>query len=42
MLAERTECDVRSCLNTLQFLARKQRTVRAADVEHQQVTQVLG
>ena len=39
MLAERTECDVRSCLNTLQFLARRQKDVRAADVAHQQVGQ---
>lgn len=32
MLAERAECDVRSCLNTLQFLAKRQRLVRQRDV----------
>jgi len=32
MLAERAECDVRSCMNTLQFLAKRQRLVRHRDV----------
>lgn len=32
MLAERTEGDVRCCINTLQFLARQKRVVRVADV----------
>lgn len=39
MLAERTECDVRSCLNTLQFLGRRQKSVRTADVAHTQTGQ---
>ena len=39
MLAERTECDVRSCLNTLQFLGRRQKSVRTADVAHAQTGQ---
>ena len=32
MLAERAECDVRSCLNTLQFLSKRQKLVRQRDV----------
>lgn len=32
MLAERAECDVRSCLNTLQFIAKRQRIVRQTDL----------
>ena len=39
VLAERTERDVRACLNTLQFLGRRQRSVRTADVECQPVGQ---
>lgn len=31
-LAERSECDMRCCLNTLQFLARAGRRIRPADV----------
>lgn len=31
-LADRAACDVRSCLNTLQFLAKQGRRVRAQDV----------
>lgn len=31
-LCEQTECDVRSCLNTLQFLARKGRPIKLADL----------
>lgn len=31
-LCELTECDVRSCLNTLQFLARKGQPIRVADL----------
>ncbi|KAL0056127.1 hypothetical protein WJX82_007993 [Trebouxia sp. C0006] len=31
-LCEQTECDVRSCLNTLQFLARKGRPIKVADL----------
>ena len=31
-LCELTECDVRSCLNTLQFLARKGRPIKVADL----------
>lgn len=33
MLAERAECDIRSCLNTLQFLSKKQRVVRQMDLQ---------
>ena len=32
VLCERTECDVRSCLNTLQFLARRGTRIRVADI----------
>ena len=32
VLAERAECDIRSCLNTLQFLSKKQRIVRQMDL----------
>ncbi|PRW55958.1 chromosome transmission fidelity 18-like protein [Chlorella sorokiniana] len=32
LLVERTDCDIRSCLNTLQFLAKKQSVVRQADL----------
>ena len=32
MLAERAECDVRSCMNTLQFLSKRQKIVRQVDV----------
>ena len=32
LLCERTECDVRSCLNTLQFLARRGRRIRVAEI----------
>ncbi len=32
MLAERAECDIRSCLNTLQFLSKKQKVVRQMDL----------
>ena len=39
MLAERTECDVRSCLNTLQWLSRRQKHVRTADVAQAQTGQ---
>ena len=38
-LAEQTECDVRSCLHTLQFLSRRQRAVRPADVDAARVGQ---
>ena len=38
-LAEQTECDVRSCLHTLQFLSRRQRTVRPADIDAARVGQ---
>ena len=38
-LAEQTECDVRSCLHTLQFLSRRQRTVRPADIDGARVGQ---
>lgn len=31
-LCEQTECDVRSCLNTLQFLAHKRRPIKVADL----------
>ena len=31
-LCELTECDVRSCLNTLQFLARKGRPIKVSDL----------
>lgn len=31
-LADRTEGDVRCCLNTLQFLGRRRGAVRAADI----------
>lgn len=33
MLAEKTDCDIRSCLNTLQFLAKRQTMVRHSDLE---------
>ena len=33
VLCERTECDVRSCLNTLQFLARRGTRIRVADIK---------
>ncbi len=32
LLAERSDCDMRSCLNTLQFLARQTRHIRVAHV----------
>ncbi|KAL4857961.1 Chromosome transmission fidelity protein 18 [Chlorella vulgaris] len=32
LLVERTECDIRSCLNTLQFLSRQRSVVRLADL----------
>ena len=32
VLCERTECDVRSCLNTLQFLARRGTRIRVPDI----------
>lgn len=38
-LAEQTECDVRSCLHTLQFLSRRQRAVRPADIDAARVGQ---
>lgn len=31
-LAERAACDVRSCLNTLQFLAKQGKRVRTTDI----------
>ncbi|KAJ3700688.1 hypothetical protein LUZ61_004393 [Rhynchospora tenuis] len=37
-LAECTECDIRSCLNTLQFLNKKQQPLSIADVD----SQVIG
>ena len=36
-LADQTDCDVRSCLHTLQFLSRHTRTVRPADIDGAQV-----
>ncbi|CAL0303132.1 unnamed protein product [Lupinus luteus] len=38
-LAEYTECDIRSCLNTLQFLSKKNETLNAFDVGSQVVGQ---
>jgi chromosome transmission fidelity protein 18 len=38
-LAEQTDCDVRSCLHTLQFLSRRTRTVRPADIDGARVGQ---
>ncbi|KAK7290458.1 hypothetical protein RIF29_04899 [Crotalaria pallida] len=38
-LAEYTECDIRSCLNTLQFLSKKKETLNAFDVGSQVVGQ---
>ena len=32
ILVERSECDMRSCLNTLQFLSKKQQVIRYIDV----------
>ena len=32
MLAERSECDMRSCINTLQFLSKRQQVVRHVDI----------
>ncbi|CAM6015088.1 unnamed protein product [Sphagnum balticum] len=37
-LAEHTECDIRSCLNTLQFLNRKKQSLKTVDV----ASQVIG
>ncbi|CAK9866614.1 unnamed protein product [Sphagnum jensenii] len=37
-LAEHTECDIRSCLNTLQFLNRKKHSLKTVDV----ASQVIG
>ncbi|XP_073010337.1 uncharacterized protein [Typha latifolia] len=34
-LAENTECDIRSCLNTLQFLNKKKETLNILDVDSQ-------
>ena len=31
-LADKTDCDVRACLNTLQFLSKKHTRIRVADV----------
>lgn len=31
-LIEKTECDIRSCLNTMQFIAKKQRTMKLSDI----------
>lgn len=31
-LVDRAECDIRACLNTLQFISKKQRYVRQADI----------
>lgn len=31
-LAERTECDIRSCLNTMQFIAKKQKSMKMTDI----------
>ena len=33
LLAERSDCDMRSCLNTLQFLARQTTHIRVANVK---------
>ncbi|KAK7279105.1 hypothetical protein RJT34_24149 [Clitoria ternatea] len=38
-LAEYTECDIRSCLNTLQFLSKKKETLNAFDIGSQVVGQ---
>ena len=38
-LAEQTDCDVRSCLHTLQFLSRRTRTVRPVDIDGARVGQ---
>ncbi|KAF1897159.1 hypothetical protein Lal_00034862 [Lupinus albus] len=38
-LAEYTECDIRSCLNTLQFISKKNETLNAFDVGSQVVGQ---
>lgn len=31
-LVEKTECDIRSCLNTMQFIAKKQKTMKLSDI----------
>ena len=31
-LIEKTECDIRSCLNTMQFIAKKQKTMKLSDI----------
>lgn len=31
-LVERTECDIRSCLNTMQFIARKKKSMKMSDI----------
>ena len=31
-LVEKTECDIRSCLNTMQFISKKQRTMKLSDI----------
>ena len=31
-LVERTECDIRSCLNTMQFIAKKQKSMKMTDI----------
>jgi chromosome transmission fidelity protein 18 len=31
-LVDKTECDIRSCLNTMQFIAKKQKTMRLSDI----------
>ncbi|XP_057434172.1 uncharacterized protein LOC130726869 isoform X2 [Lotus japonicus] len=38
-LAEYTECDIRSCLNTLQFVSKKKETLNAIDIGSQVVGQ---
>ncbi|XP_061362875.1 uncharacterized protein LOC133306562 [Gastrolobium bilobum] len=38
-LAEYTECDIRSCLNTLQFLSKKKETLNVFDIASQVVGQ---
>ncbi|KAL4457647.1 hypothetical protein ABPG75_012512 [Micractinium tetrahymenae] len=39
LLVERTDCDIRSCLNTLQFLSKRQAAVRQADLQGLRVGQ---
>ena len=31
-LVEKTECDIRSCLNTMQFISKKQKTMKMSDI----------